>query len=112
MIEKIKIYYKDSYLESGVEFHMEEIKKIGLPLFYSYKNVNIAGKICVYPFIFLAFCFFIFTNLCIFSIGLAICVVGLICIGIGNLFNFLFLKREPKEIKEEEVKGHRPPELN
>ncbi len=108
-MERIKKYYKGSYLESGVEWHIEEIKKMGLPLFYSYKNMNIAGKIFVYPFLFLAFCFFVFTNLCIFSIGLAICIICLICIGIGNLFNFLFLKREPK-IKAEKIIGHRPPD--
>jgi hypothetical protein len=108
MIQEIKAYYKDSYLKYGIEWHMEDITKIGYPLFYSYRNVNIAGKILVYPFLFLAFCFYVFVHLLIFSIGLAICIICLICIGIGKLFDLAFLKKEKPEQKQE-IKGHRPP---
>jgi len=109
MIQRIKAYYKGSYLEMGVEWHMTEIKKVWKTLILICKNYNILGKIFVSPFLFLAFGFFIFTNLCIFSVGLVITIIGLFFIGIGKLFELAFIKGEEKDKK---IIGHRPPEVN
>ena len=106
--EKIKKWYDDSMLKFGIEYHLKAISEMGM--FYYYKQVNIAGKILVYPFVFLWFLYMVLFNITIFLIGCLFYMFGLIVIGIGLGFEFIFLKKMPEEKEQqEEIKGNRPP---